>query len=201
MRTTQPLPGKNTSERSCRGVEGALTGVLEAFQGLSALPSGGLAVARLDRLFLLTETGGQEEVAGLVEEVLRHSLAVAQVAAARDAGEICLAARRLLEDLARLREGVALASLRPGLELPEQGVNSALLRTAISSLSIPRRPLDSLLAVLDSRKAVGERTHDDLQEQVLFRLAVVLGCGVQRTVCSSVQCAVCSVQCAVCTHY
>ena len=171
----------------CRGVEGALTGVLEAFLGLSALPSGGLAVARLDRLFLLTETGGPEEVAevaGLVEEVLRHSLAVAQVAAARDDGEICLAARRLLEDLAGLREGAALASLSPGLELLEQGVNSALLRTAISSLSSPRRPLDLLLAaVLDSRKAVGERTHDDLQEQVL---AVVLGCGVQRTVCSSV---------------
>ena len=188
----------------CRGVEGALTGVLEAFRHLSALPSPGLAVARLDRLFLLTETGGPEEVAevaGLVEEVLRHSLAVAQVAAARDDGEICLAARRLLEDLAGLREGAALASLSPGLELLEQGVNSALLRTAISSLSSPRRP-PRLAARRRARQQEGGRGEDTRRPagtgavftcmpakepyRVSRCICAVLGCGVHSTVCSSV---------------
>ena len=52
--------------------------------------------------------------------------------------------------------------------------------------------------------AAVRRPHDDLEEQVMYKLAQVMGCGVQ---CSGavfsvqVQCAVCrcSVQCAVCT--
>ena len=138
----------------------------------------GQALADMDRLFHLTESGTAkdiEEIEQLVDRVLRQALTVAKAANPEDDGEISLACRRLLTDLSSIRQRLPQAQvgqesfrgLVDPLELLEQRVNGALLRMAINTLSNPTTPLDSFLsAVLDSSIPITARTRDDLEEEV-----------------------------------
>ena len=134
-------------------VEQAVRGILEAFRGSGQVEAEGEAVQRMDRLFLLAESGGPEDVEEarhLVDGVLRHALSVAKAAPVEDDRVIGLACRRLLADLASVPAQTGglgglgglgdpktggLGGLGDALELLEQRVNTALLRMAIGALS------------------------------------------------------------------
>ena len=139
----------------------------------------GQALADMDRLFHLTESGTAkdlDEIEQLVEKVLRQALTVAKAANPEDDGEISLACKRLLTDLKSIKQRLPQAEdveqesfrgLVDPLELLEQRVNGALLRMAINTLSNPTTPLDSFLsAVLDSSVPTASRTKEDLEEEV-----------------------------------
>ena len=157
-----------------------MRGIVNGFRnGTDGEELAGQALADMDRLFHLTESGTAkdlDEIEQLVERVLRQALTVAKAANPEDDGEISLACKRLLTDLKSIKQRLPQAEeveqesfrgLVDPLELLEQRVNGALLRMAINTLSNPTTPLDSFLsAVLDSSVPTASRTKEDLEEEV-----------------------------------
>ena len=161
-------------------MEDAVRGIVNGFRNSTdGEELAGQALADMDRLFHLTESGTAKDldkIEQLVERVLRQALTVAKAANPEDDGEISLACKRLLTDLKSIKQRLPQAEeaeqesfrgLVDPLELLEQRVNGALLRMAINTLSNPTTPLDSFLsAVLDSSVPTASRTKEDLEEEV-----------------------------------
>ena len=132
-------------------IEDAVRGIIGGFRKSSAEETAGQALADMDQLFHLTESGTIDdllEIEELVDRVLRQSLAVAKTSNLEDDEDISLACKRLLTDFSNIKkeQEESFRCLLGPLELLEQKVNGALLRIAINTLSNPTSPLDSLLS-------------------------------------------------------
>ena len=153
-------------------IEDAVRGIIGGFRKSSAEETAGQALADMDQLFHLTESGTIDdllEIEELVDRVLRQSLAVAKTSNPEDDEDISLACKRLLTDFSNIKkeQEESFRCLLGPLELLEQKVNGALLRIAINTLSNPTSPLDSLLsAALNSSLPSSARTRNDLEEKV-----------------------------------